>query len=48
MTESIIVDGVSKRFTMRYHRTIKQISVAMVRGQEISDSARQVCDHGSF
>ena len=44
MTESIIVDGVSKRFTMRYHRTIKQISVAKVRGQEISDTFMAVDD----
>jgi ABC-2 type transport system ATP-binding protein len=44
MTESIIVDGVSKRFTMRYHRTIKQISVAKVRGHEISDTFMAVDD----
>jgi len=37
-TESIVVRDVSKRFTMRYHRTIKQMSVAMLRRQEISDS----------
>ncbi len=38
MTESIVVDHVSKRFTMRYHRTIKQMSIAMVRGQQLSDT----------
>jgi ABC-2 type transport system ATP-binding protein len=38
VTESIVVRDVSKRFTMRYHRTIKQMSVAMLRRQEISDS----------
>jgi ABC-2 type transport system ATP-binding protein len=38
VTESIVVRDVSKRFTMRYHRTIKQMSVAMLRGQDISDS----------
>jgi ABC-2 type transport system ATP-binding protein len=37
-TESIIVRNVSKRFTMRYHRTIKQMTVAMMRGQDISDT----------
>jgi ABC-2 type transport system ATP-binding protein len=37
-TESIIVRGVSKQFTMRYHRTIKQMTVAMMRRQPISDS----------
>ncbi|HET6561099.1 MAG TPA: ABC transporter ATP-binding protein [Marmoricola sp.] len=38
MTESIIVREVSKQFTMRYHRSIKQMTVAMVRRQEISDT----------
>jgi len=38
MTESIIVRDVSKRFTMRYHRTLKQMSVALVRGHDISDT----------
>ena len=37
-TDSIVVRNVSKRFTMRYHRTLKQMTVAMVRGQDISDS----------
>jgi ABC-2 type transport system ATP-binding protein len=38
VTESIVVRNVNKRFTMRYHRTIKQMSVAMLRGHDISDS----------
>jgi ABC-2 type transport system ATP-binding protein len=38
MTQSIIVENVSKQFTLRYHRTIKQMSVAAVRGQELSES----------
>ena len=38
MTESIVARDVSKRFTMRYHRTIKQMTVAMMRRQEISDT----------
>ncbi len=37
-TQSIVVREVSKRFTMRYHRTIKQMTVAMLRRQPISDS----------
>ncbi|MBD8868723.1 ABC transporter ATP-binding protein [Nocardioides donggukensis] len=36
--ESIVVDDVSKQFTIRYHRTIKQMSVAAVRGQELSNT----------
>lgn len=38
MSESIVVDHVSKRFTMRYHRTIKQMSIALLRGQDLSDT----------
>jgi ABC-2 type transport system ATP-binding protein len=37
-TESIVVRNVSKRFTMRYHRTLKQMTVAKLRRQDISDS----------
>ena len=44
MTQSIVVDHVSKRFTMRYHRTLKQMSIAMLRGQDISDSFLAVND----
>jgi ABC-2 type transport system ATP-binding protein len=38
MNESIVARDVTKRFTMRYHRTIKQMTVAMARRQEISDT----------
>lgn len=38
MAESIIVENVHKKFTIRYHRTIKQMSVAAARGQELSDT----------
>ena len=38
MTESIVVDHATKQFTMRYHRTIKQMSIAKVRGQDLTDS----------
>ncbi len=44
MTKSIVVDHVSKRFTMRYHRTIKQMSIAKLRGQDLSDSFLAVDD----
>ena len=44
MSESIIVDQVSKRFTMRYHRTIKQMSIALLRGQDLSDTFLAVDD----
>jgi len=36
--ESIVVDNVTKRFTIRYHRTIKQMSVAAVRREQLSDT----------
>ena len=38
MTESIVVRNVSKRFTMRYHRTLKQMAIAAAKKQDISDS----------
>ena len=44
MSESIVVDNVSKRFTMRYHRTIKQMSIALLRGQDLSDTFLAVDD----
>ena len=44
MTESIVVRDASKKFKMRYHRTIKQITVAAVRKQKISDSFLAVND----
>ena len=44
MTESIIVEGVSKRFTMQYTHTIKQMSIAALRGQKLSDSFLAVND----
>jgi ABC-2 type transport system ATP-binding protein len=44
MTESIVVDHVSKRFTLRYHRTLKQMSIAMLRGQDLSDQFLAVDD----
>ncbi|MGH3444212.1 MAG: ATP-binding cassette domain-containing protein, partial [Nocardioidaceae bacterium] len=44
MTDSIVVEHVDKRFTMRYHRTIKQITIAALRRQAISDSFLAVND----
>jgi ABC-2 type transport system ATP-binding protein len=36
--ESIVVRGVSKQFTLRYHRTLKQMAIALARRQDISDT----------
>ncbi len=44
MTESVVVQDASKLFTMRYHRTIKQITIAAMRKQKISDSFNAVKD----
>jgi ABC-2 type transport system ATP-binding protein len=41
---SIVVRHVSKTFTLHYHRTLKQMSVAMLRQQELSDSFLAVDD----
>ncbi|MCH1866432.1 ABC transporter ATP-binding protein [Nocardioides sp. CFH 31398] len=38
MTTSIVVDDVSKKFTLRYHRTLKQVTVAAMRRQELSNT----------
>jgi ABC-2 type transport system ATP-binding protein len=38
MDESVVVRNVSKRFTLRYHRTLKQMSVAALRGQDLSNT----------
>jgi len=35
---SIVVDNVTKEFTLRYHRTFKQVTVAKLKGREISDT----------
>jgi ABC-2 type transport system ATP-binding protein len=44
MTESIVVDQATKQFTMRYHRTIKQITIAALRRQPITDTFDAVSD----
>ncbi|GAA1791012.1 ABC transporter ATP-binding protein [Nocardioides hankookensis] len=43
-TESIVVDHATKMFTLRYHRTFKQMTVAALRRQDISDTFRAVDD----
>jgi ABC-2 type transport system ATP-binding protein len=42
--QSIVVRHVSKTFTLRYHRTLKQMSVAMLRQQDLADSFLAVND----
>lgn len=44
MTTSIIVEQVSKRFTMQYTRSIKQMSIAAIRGEKLRDSFLAVDD----
>jgi len=44
MTLSIVAEHASKQFTLRYHRTIKQITIAAMRKQKISDSFLAVND----
>jgi ABC-2 type transport system ATP-binding protein len=44
MSESIVARHASKQFTMRYHRTIKQITIAAIRRQQISDTFLAVND----
>ena len=38
MADSIVVENVSKRFTKQYHRTLKQVSVAMMRRQQVTNT----------
>lgn len=39
---SIVAENVTKSFTLRYHRTFKQVTVAAMRGRDISDTFRAV------
>ncbi|MCD4525332.1 ABC transporter ATP-binding protein [Nocardioides sp. cx-173] len=41
---SIVIDDVTKEFTLRYHRTLKQMSVALMKGRDISDTFRALED----
>ena len=44
MNESIVAENVSKRFTLRYHRTLKQMAFAAMRRQDISNTFLAVDD----
>ncbi len=44
---SIVVDDVTKWFTLRYHRTLKQMAVAAAKGRDISGKFNAL-DHVSF
>jgi ABC-2 type transport system ATP-binding protein len=44
MSTAIVCENATKLFTMRYHRTIKQITIAALRRQAISESFRAVDD----
>jgi ABC-2 type transport system ATP-binding protein len=41
---SIKVEHATKNFTLRYHRTFKQVTVAMLKGRDISDTFTAVDD----
>jgi ABC-type polysaccharide/polyol phosphate transport system ATPase subunit len=38
MTESIVVENAGKKFTMRYHRTMKQMAVALTKRQDLRET----------
>lgn len=44
---SIVVEDVTKSFTLRYHRTLKQMAVARLKGRDISGKFNAL-DHVSF
>ncbi|MGH3308460.1 MAG: ABC transporter ATP-binding protein [Nocardioides sp.] len=44
MTESIVAHHVEKHFTLRYHRTLKQMAFAAMRRQDISDTFKALDD----
>ncbi|WP_372728120.1 ABC transporter ATP-binding protein [Nocardioides sp.] len=41
---SIVVENATKSFTLRYHRTFKQVTVAKLRGQATSDTFKALDD----
>ena len=47
MTQSIVVENAGKKFTMRYHRTMKQMAVALTKRQDLRESF-QALDDVSF
>lgn len=42
--DSIVVDGVTKNFTLRYHRSIKDITVAKMKGRAVSNTFKALDD----
>lgn len=44
MADSIVVRNVTKNFTMQYHRTLKQMAVASVRGLPLKERFKAVND----
>lgn len=44
MAASIVAENVTKEFTLRYHRTFKEVTVAKARGHRTSDSFNAVED----
>jgi ABC-2 type transport system ATP-binding protein len=44
MADTIRVEGVTKAFTLRYHRTFKQVTVALAKGRKVSDTFNAVDD----
>jgi ABC-2 type transport system ATP-binding protein len=43
-TTSIVVDHVDKEFTLRYHRTAKQVAVALMKGHDVSNTFKALED----
>lgn len=44
MTSSIVVENLSKDFSMQYHRTLKQMAVAAIRGLPLTESFSAIDD----
>ncbi|MCX6400456.1 MAG: ABC transporter ATP-binding protein [Propionibacteriales bacterium] len=44
MASSIVVDNVTKEFTLRYHRTFKEVTVAKAKGHKTSEKFNAVED----
>ena len=42
MTTSIVIDNATKTFNLRFHRTLKQVSMAKIRGQETSTEFKAI------
>jgi ABC-2 type transport system ATP-binding protein len=42
--QSIVVENVTKEFTLRYHRTFKQVTVAALKGRDISNTFKALDD----